>query len=225
MTRQLLPLIAIAALASPGLVNAATTVVYSKTVSLGMIPDDDWNGLASQILISSTGIVTSIEVSLVTEGGWNSDLYAYLEHDGVISVLLNRPGIGDGTGESSSGLNVTFTDSALGDIHTGLAMEFGVPASGTYQPDGRAADPLEVSGLSPRSLYLSGFNGQLAGGAWTLFIADVAGGDEAVLKSWSLSVTSEVSAVPEPGGLVPLGALCAAGLLVRSRKASGPVVS
>jgi subtilisin-like proprotein convertase family protein len=224
MTRQLLPLIAIAALASPGLVNAATTVVYSKTVSLG-IPDDDWNGLASQILISSTGIVTSIEVSLVTEGGWNSDLYAYLEHDGVISVLLNRPGIGDGTGESSSGLNVTFTDSALGDIHTGLATEFGVPASGTYQPDGRAADPLEVSGLSPRSLYLSGFNGQLAGGAWTLFIADVAGGDEAVLKSWSLSVTSEVSAVPEPGALVPLGALCAAGLLVRRRKASGPVVS
>ena len=56
-------------------------------------------------------------------------------------------------------------------------------ASGTYQPDGRAADPLEVTAASPRTRDLSRFNGQLAGGAWTLFIADVAGGDEGLLKS------------------------------------------
>jgi hypothetical protein len=115
-------------------------------------------------------------------------------------------------------MNVTFADTALEDVHSGLSDVFEELATGTYQPDGRYVDPGVVLDSSPRTLFLSGFTGQLAGGNWTLFIADLSGAETATLDSWSLALTTELSAVPEPGAMMPLGALCAAGLLLRSRR-------
>ena len=109
-------------------------------------------------------------------------------------------------------MQVTFTDSALADIHSAISGSLGANASGTYQPDGRSADPGLVTDLSPRSLYLSGLSGQAADGEWTLFVADLAGGDVATLNSWSLSI----SAVPEPSSAL---LVCAAlPLLLRRRR-------
>jgi hypothetical protein len=42
-------------------------------------------------------------------------------------------------------------------------------------------------------------------------------GDTAKLDNWSLALNTEVTTVPEPGALMPLGALCAGGLLLRTR--------
>jgi subtilisin-like proprotein convertase family protein len=198
MKLKLLPLTAFVVAASSGLVTAATTQSYSKSVGLE-IPDGDSNGLASWIAVSGSDLVTSVALTLVTSSGWNGDLYAYLEHNGVISVLLNRAGLtaGDSDGADSTGMNVTFTDAAAVDVHSGLSTTFGTLATGTFQPDGRAADPDEVLDSSPRTL---SFTGQVASGNWTLFIADVADGDTATLESWSLSLTTEpagTSAVPE----------------------------
>jgi len=214
-----LPLVALLLAASPCLVSAATTVVHPKAVGTE-IPDDDGSGLASQIVVSGTGQVTGIELTLVTSGGWNGDLYAYLEHGGVRSVLLNRAGVtsGDSAGVGSSGMNVTFADTALEDVHSGLSDVFDELAIGTFQPDGRDVDPGVVLDTSPRTLFLSGFNSQLAAGDWTLFIADLSADDTATLDSWSLALTTELSAVPEPGAMMPLGALFAAGLLLRKRR-------
>jgi subtilisin-like proprotein convertase family protein len=219
MKLKSLPLVLLALAASSGLVSAATTMVYSKTVGTE-IPDNEASGLVSQIVVSGTGQVTGIQLTLVTSGGWNGDLYAYLEHDGVISVLLNRAGVtsGDSAGVGSSGMNVTFADTALEDVHSGLSDVFDELAIGTFQPDGRDVDPGVVLDTSPRTLFLSGFNGQLAAGDWTLFISDLSAGDTATLDSWSLALTTEVSAVPEPGAMMPLGALCAGGLLLRKRR-------
>ncbi|MCX6880646.1 MAG: proprotein convertase P-domain-containing protein, partial [Verrucomicrobia bacterium] len=82
----------------------------------------------------------------------------------------------------------------------------------TYQPDARAADPDLVTDTSPRSLYLSGFTGQVADGNWTLFVADLSGGEVATLDNWSLSLT----VVPEPG-VALLGGLGLLTLLRRRR--------
>jgi subtilisin-like proprotein convertase family protein len=74
---------------------------------------------------------------------------------------------------------------------------------------------------SPRTLSFSGFTGQVASGDWTLFIADVAGGETATFDSWSLSLTTEpasTSAVPEATTSLGLLALGAGGLLTRRRK-------
>lgn len=218
MKLKLLPLFALTLAASPCLVSAAT-LVHPKAVGIE-IPDDDATGLASQIVVSGTGQVTGIELTLVTAGGWNGDLYAYLEHNGVRSVLLNRAGVtsGDSAGVGSSGMNVIFADTAQEDVHGGLSGVFGGLATGTFQPDGRDVDPGVVLDTSPRTLFLSGFNGQLAAGDWTLFIADLSAGDTATLDSWSLALTTELSAVPEPGAMMPLAALCAGGLLLRKRR-------
>jgi len=221
MNLKSFPLIVLALAGSPCLVTAATTVVHPKTVGLE-IPDGDASGLASQIAVTSTDLVTSVTLTLVTSSGWNGDLYAYLEHGGVISVLLNRAGLtaGNSAGAASSGMNVTFSDAETVDVHTGLSNTLGALATGTYQPDGRLADPDVVLDSSPRTLSFSGFTGQVASGDWTLFIADVAGGETATLDSWSLSLTTEpagTSAVPETSTSLGLLALGAGGLLTRRR--------
>jgi len=211
------PLVVIALAASPSLVSAATILVYSKSVGLE-IPDNDFNGFASQLVVSNTDIVTSVQLTLVTSRGWNGDLYAYLTHNGVISVVLNRPGrtSANPAGAASSGMNVSFSDAAVVDVHTGLPGVTGELASGIFQPDGRASDPLEVTDASPRTLGFDGFTGQIAAGEWTLFVADVAGGETATLDSWTLTL----NVVPEPSAVMVFAAFCVGGLLIRKRAPS-----
>jgi hypothetical protein len=52
--------------------------------------------------------------------------------------------------------------------------------TGTYQPDGGTT--------------LAALNGVNANGTWTLFLADLSGGDTATLVSWGV----DISVVPEP---------------------------
>ena len=55
-------------------------------------------------------------------------------------------------------------------------------------------NPATVTDLSARSAFLGAFNGLDPNGTWTLFVADVSGGDVSTLVSWEL----EITAVPEP---------------------------
>ena len=55
-------------------------------------------------------------------------------------------------------------------------------------------NPLTVTSADARTAFLSSFNGLDPNGSWTLFLADMSGGDQSTLASWSL----EISIVPEP---------------------------
>lgn len=169
---------------------SATLMIMNAGASsypIGTIPD------GSPVGVSFTGFydeaatdatLDSLTVSLSISGGYNGNLYAYLvAPNGTMVILLDQPGatVGNPFGYTGSGLNVTLSDTAAGSIQTTPETP-GSVFTGAYQAVGS----------------LSGFNGSVANGNWTLFFADeVSGGGQAQLNGWSLGIT----AVPEPANM------------------------
>ena len=206
------PILLVSALAL-GHATAAITETYLMSNST-LIPDADLNGIVQTINVSSSGLasIDHLTVQIETSGGWNGDLYAYLWHNGVISVLVNRPGrsavLPDGS--PASGMDLTLTDLAALDLH--LATD---SFNGMYQPDGRNVHPLSALDTDSRTTPLSLFTTTTPTGDWRLFIADVASGEEATLVNWSISMTG--TAVPEPASIL-LVAMGACSALTRRRR-------
>ncbi len=174
-----------------GLRSAQAATILTESYSMAqtaLIPDASASGVLQSINVASSALasITSMTVTLTTTGGWNGDLYAYLWHDGIITTLINRVGVTAATpdGNSTSGMSLTFSDAAATDVHTLTGA-----LNGTYQADGRTADPATVLDTSARLNALSLFNSTTPTGVWRLFIADVAGGDEASLINWGFSLT------------------------------------
>jgi subtilisin-like proprotein convertase family protein len=178
----------------------STMTANSGFANGGVIPDGSLTGWSDTRSVSGIGNISDVSVTLNLSGGWNGDLYAYLVHGCGFSVLLNRVGVtaNGSPGYGTAGMNVTLSDAAvLGNIHSVLAPVSG----GIYQPDGRNVNPLtpgSVLGSTPSTTPLSSFNGLNPSGNWTLFIADVSGGDVSTVTSWGLDIAS----VPEPASLV-----------------------
>lgn len=185
------------------LVCSAATVTETYTFAgLKMaVADGSKAGMTNtQSVSSSITSIQSIEVSVDITGTFNGDLYAYLAHGSDLAVLLNRPGrsAAETFGYGDDGLSVTFTDAAAHNIHTyqdEVMPNVGSPLTGEWQPDGRMADPENVLTSDPVVAQLAVFNSLAADGDWTLFIADLASGDEQMLEGWSIEITG----VPEPG--------------------------
>lgn len=212
----------LAALTLTGSVHAA--VVYSSGTLNTAIPDDTSAGLASVLNVTETDPVSSVSVTLnlsvpAGQNGWFGDLYAYVQHDSGLAVLLNRPGrtAGNPAGYADGqSVAVTFADGAANeDIHSYRLTLFGdentaltSPLAGTWGADGRAADPGTVLASDPRTATLNQFNGVNPAGTWTLFLADLSGDGQYQLDSWGLEF-SGISPVPEPTSY----AVVAAGLL------------
>ena len=197
----------------------------------GIVPDGSITGWSDTRSLSGyTGTITDLNVTLNLTGGYNGDYYAYLTHDSGFTVLLNRVGRtgSDGMGYGEAGLKVKLDDSAShGDIHlyanvNGFSTVIGT--GGSFQPDGRAMDPLLAVNTDARGRLLSQFNGLSPNGAWTLFVADVSSGQQGVVVGWGLDVT----ATPEPSsGLMAilLGVGAAAAALARRRAQARPKIT
>lgn len=193
--------------------HAATVVnQYDFTVN-GAVPDNNPIGRSdTREIASEVTSITKVSVQVTLTGGWAGDMYAYLAKGTGFAVLLNRPGksLAEVAGSGVSDFSVTFRDDAAFDIHTAIPSSGSV--SGFFQPDAREADPDDVLDSSPRTAFLSSFQGLDANGDWTLFVTDVSGGDVMTLESWSLTIEG----VPEPG-TATLVALAAVGLFRRRR--------
>jgi subtilisin-like proprotein convertase family protein len=191
--------------------SAALVTLSSGTLNTA-IPDGNVNGLQSTLTFNDVDFnyVLDVNVRLNISGGYNGDLYVYLTHGSGFSILLNRAGRTgtDAFGYGDAGFNITLDDVAGTDIHN-YGGNGGAALTGTWQPDARNVNPATVLNTDPRSAFLSAFNGLDPNGGWTLFVADVSGGDQSTLVSWELDIT----AVPEPttvalgvfGGLLALG--------------------
>lgn len=198
----------------PALPAAAITTIVDWTVNT-TVPDNNITGLVDTRNVASTITgITSVEVRLKLSGGWNGDLYGFLQHDSGFSVLLNRPGktSGNPIGSSSSGFDITLSDDAIIDLHdiSGAGL-----ITGLYQPDARNIDPDLVLDTDARTAYLSSFQGLGDGGDWTLFLADNAAGDESTLLGWGLTIIG----VPEPSRAMLL--MLGLGSLVLRRRRRG----
>lgn len=197
------------------------------------IPDGSAVGLAYDLVVTGmTDPVVSVSVALeIAASGvdpmFNGDLYVTLTHSSGFSVLINRVGRRDGflAGYGDSGFNVTLWDSAPADIHNYRVALNGshtiplagggdpAPLTGSWQPDGRLADPSAVLDSFPRTAGLDVFNGADPNGTWTLFVADLSPGGEAKLVKWTLNLTM----VPEPAEIT-LGAASLLGLWAYARR-------
>jgi hypothetical protein len=196
------PLTAVVILAT--MLEAAAVVspsIYTYSGPGYSIPDGNPNAVWSSIAVSGEGsALLDVSVTLNLTGGYNGDLYAYLSYGGNLVPLLNRIGLSGSNpfGFDGAGMNVTFSDGAIANIH---AAGNGY-LNGTYQADGQNISPLSSAGsFNPNggAITLNGTFGNLdPNGSWTLFIADVvSGGGSSTLSGWSLQITP----VPEPSAL------------------------
>lgn len=198
-----------ATLAVAGLSAHATDYQLNSGPINAIIPDANVNGYQSTLagVSGDPSYITNVTVSITVDGGFNGDLYAYIAHSSGFAVLLNRAGrtAGNNFGYGDAGVSITFSDAAVTDIHA-YGGNGGSQLIGTFQPDARNFDPALTLDTTPRSAYLSSFNNTTPNGSWTLFLADMSGGEQSTLRDWSVSF----STVPEPGAI----ALGAAGLAV-----------
>ncbi len=162
----------------------------------GVIPDGNvagWSDTRGISDIYGDDTIVDVNVRLQISGGYNGDLYGYLVHESGFSVLLNRVGRSttDPFGNTGAGMNVTLDDDSGTDIH--LAA-YGT-LSGTYNPDARTDNPaLVTESTVNQTAYLDSFDSLNGNGSWTLFLADLSGGDTSTLVSWGL----DIEVVPEP---------------------------
>jgi hypothetical protein len=206
-----------------GFCVAAHGGIYYNPVN-ATIPDGTTAGWSGTTTVSGElPSITGVTVNLNISGGYNGDLYAYLSYGNVLLPLLNRVGVqtGDAYGYGNTGLNITLSSLGAYDVHwyqqhspsydsgTGQLL-------GTWQPDGRAIDPVIGTGRSAPSAFdangtvsFANFNGMNPNGTWTLFVSDLSFGAQSQLVDWSL----EITAVPEPVN-VALGVFAAVFLLV-----------
>jgi len=166
-------------------VVAGVLVVVNARASLD-IPDGSTVGAVSTIDVSGlSGTISSLSLTLDISGGNNGDLYAYLSYDGTVVTLLNRPGTSPSNplGFTDSGYNVTVQDGSATSLNGATG---GSPVTGTYY----AADGSSALG--------NAYDGLSGNGVWTLFIADLSGGDgsDPQLDGFTLSING--TPVPEP---------------------------
>jgi subtilisin-like proprotein convertase family protein len=183
-----------------------TTNSYSLTSSGTVaIPDGNLTGLMETFNVTGLGgDISNVQLTLDITGGFNGDLYAYLTGPGgQMAVLLNRTGLSsvNPTGYGDPGFNVTFDDTAL-NIH-GYGGNGNQQLTGMWAPDGRNINPqssgsaFDSASTSANLGLFNGLNGNNANGSWTLYVADVVGGDGTAnlsLDNTFLTITT----VPEP---------------------------
>jgi len=141
--------------------------------------------LVSQTVVSGTGTVYDINITLDITHAWSGDVRIQLMSPSGTTIKLFED-LGDSGGANFS--NVTFDDQASKTITPPGGY------SGTYKP------------MQP----LSTFNGELGDGTWKLLVDDQHPADAGKLNSWSVNITYSIGepfAVTDSNGDYFLGNL------------------
>jgi len=237
MKMRFLPLL-MAGLVLTGSARASIQLIefgeYGATAISAAIPDNNATGLARTKVLTGYDlyapyiVTVSLKIVGIGSGAFNGDFYADLRFTAEgspttqLAVLLNRVGRSAvlPSGYSDNGINVTLADSAGDDIHNyrfALSGGHNNPITGaltgTWQPDGRTADPLQVLDTSRRATTLNSLGTGSPNGTWTLFVSDQQAGGTGQLVEWKVTMQG----VPEPSS-ASLLILGLAAVLARSRR-------
>jgi subtilisin-like proprotein convertase family protein len=218
--------------AAPMPLEAQVSEIYSFTNLNQAIPDGKAYGLSDvRTITSAISNLTSVRLNLRLVGEFNGDLYGYVRHiRGTTTnfcVLLNRVGrtAANAAGYADAGLNIVFDDNAsLGDIHQYRAvtnLPAGTALTGSWQPDGREADPAVVTENCARTTQLGSFANCDGSGEWTLYLADLELGGTNMLASWELQLTGATA--PPLSWPVPADIVYGTALSALQLNASSPV--
>lgn len=193
--------------------NQATADVIDSSGAGFAFADNVPAGATSAITIGADETITNVQVTLSgLTHSWVGDLIARITSpSGTTADLFVR--IGSGTFGDSSNLNGNYTFSDGGANWSTTAASIGGNATmpaGTYQAETNGGGAVSLA---------TAFAGESTQGDWTLFISDNADFDTGSLGSWGVNISSNITAVPEPGCL-GLAVLAGAVMLRRRRSAS-----
>jgi subtilisin-like proprotein convertase family protein len=179
-----------------GLVSASASLSYNYSGLGQTITDGSSVGITSIASVTGAGGIASsgdnVSVTLNLSGGNIGDLVAYLGYGGITVQLLNRPGLNNPSPLGYAGGTTFIFSATLTDTGTTPGTLSTVDSYGGGNVSG-------VSYVASQgSTAFQAFNGlSSVEGNWTLFFADLSGGDGAnvtTLNGWDLDIT----AVPEP---------------------------
>lgn len=134
---------------------------------------------------------------------YNEIVFRLTSPNGTVVDLITAGSFNTGSGQFDG--TILFDDAAAQIVN----VNPNTPQAGTFRPIGSLATQ----------------NGGPALGNWTLFIQDTVGADALRFRSFTLTVTTGVADVPEPGTLVLFGALAVAGAGYARRRLKGTPVA
>ena len=192
--------------------------VINSTGSGLTFPDNDAAGVASTINVLADETVNDLQVDLFNlSHTWVGDLIVRITSpSGTTSDLMYRVGNGNfGDGSNLSG-NYSFADSG-----SNWATAVGSVGGNANVPNGVYQASTDGDGIVSLA---TAFSGETTQGTWTLFISDNAGFDNGSLGGWGVTISSSVTAMPEPGpGFLFVVAI---GVVLRRRgKRAGPAAA
>lgn len=165
--------------------NACGSGTYSATFSFTSltcsvvnlaIPDDDPNGITTDIVLTDPGNITDLDVQINATHTWVGDMRFDLEHveTGTMVTFYDQPGVPASTfGCAGDNLDAIINDEGPdGDVEDECGA--GVPS---IAGDFVGGDPANTS-------LLAAFDGETVAGTWRLTASDHAGGDTGTVVEW-----------------------------------------
>lgn len=146
------------------------------------VPDNNPTGVSDNLVSSTLGTLSDLNVSIDTSHTWVGDLiFTILHVDTGTSVrIIDRPGVPASTfGCSGNNIGAILDDEALSPVENECAG--GVPTiNGAFSPN----NPL------------SAFDGEDLSGTWRLTVSDNAAGDTGTLDEWCLLLVTSATQTP-----------------------------
>ena len=172
----------------------AGTKSFTNTTAIAIADNTAASPYPSVINVAGLGgAVTNVTLTLRSfSHGWGRDVDALLVGPAGQKLMFMSDA---GTGPTVTNGNLTFSAAA-----TSFLVLTGHVAAGTYKPtDYEPGDVMPAPApVGPYATNLSVFNGQIANGAWSLYVVDEGVGDTGnIAGGWSLTVATAASG-PQP---------------------------